>query len=117
MDTILRIFVAIFGPALSSAFLVSTDLPPSHIASSVFSSNIRLAPAFIFQVAFATELLVVLENSGVFPAGTLAIIHSQNVTILTSSFTNVVRTYAFKTSTNLKLISSALICRKLKGFS
>jgi hypothetical protein len=51
------------------------------VFASVFSTNIRLASALLLQVAVATELFAVLENIGVFPAGTLAIHHSQNVTI------------------------------------
>jgi hypothetical protein len=76
----------------------------------VFSPNIRLSPALNLQVAVATELRVVLENIGVFPAGTLAIYHSQNVTILTSPLTNVVRTYAFKAST---LFKAEFVCTNM----
>jgi Kef-type K+ transport system membrane component KefB len=42
--------------------------------------NIRLAIALLLQVAIATELFAVLENIGVFSAGTLATHHSQNIT-------------------------------------
>jgi len=45
------------------------------VLASVFSTNIRLAPALLLQVAVDTELLVILENIGVFPAGTLATHH------------------------------------------
>jgi hypothetical protein len=62
-----------------------------------------LAPALLLQVAVATELLALLENIGVFPAGTLAIHHSQNVTILTSLSTQMFgRTYALTASTQFK---------------
>jgi hypothetical protein len=53
------------------------------VLASIFSPRIRLTPALILQVAVATELFAVLKNIGVFPAGTLATLHSQNVTILT----------------------------------